>query len=80
MIPGGHTHPRAKLASQSGHRAAQWQPPSLPCQHHAGTSVTTTTPALAWAVGLLIGVALSFPAEMKNRFLAGGLQFPGSQA
>jgi hypothetical protein len=31
--------------------------------------VTTDTPAIAWAMGTLMGVALSIPAEMKNQFL-----------
>jgi len=31
--------------------------------------VTTDRPAIAWASRELMGVALSFPAEMKNRIL-----------
>ena len=33
-------------------------------------TVATRTQAIAWAKGVLMGVALSFPAEMENQFLA----------
>ena len=58
----------ALRANHSHHHATTYRPLARSLRL-AMVGVTTDTPVIARAMGALMGVALSIPAEMKNQFL-----------